>query len=851
MKKIIFWIFILLALIAAVWAYYDVKNGKRPKVDAISILPDSCLVYLTTTDFSELEKKINSQSLIFDKLKSFEEVNIFCDIIHQLDSLIQSNNLLKEELDGTQIHFALYENGVNWLTTFNIKELGKQQSIGKALSELFIANKMSGDIFTFTLRKSKPYYFTLNSGVVLVSNSRIIVETALRKNTPKFFESKSYLNFKTTLNENNLFSIYINHNLYSQDKVASFLNLTFGCEQAVSAGAFEIEPSELKATGYISIDSTEILSALINQPTQSAEAIMNILPSTVRSFQDFGFGSYQTLISKRNVKPSQTSLEYWSQINEGALYNLKYDFETNIKNHLLRFGTLNNQQYLAVEITDSIKALEHLQLMSDSIYTLSAAQVFRLKKINGSAVNLFEGLFTLSFEYAFYYNSFIVFSKNRADAEALVKDYRNNFFARNDLSFISYKTQNFPDEYNYLFYSSPAMDTERVNAVVKFNSLINENCFDNFKHFSFSLINDKENFKFRWQLLNEPESSSYNQNNLWALKLDSTSSFRPSGFINHLTKENEVVVQDDKNVLHLINAKGKLLWKKEISEKIISEIFMVDAFKNNKYQLLFNTENYIHLIDRNGVYVKGYPVKLAAKATSPLCLLDYADNKDYRLFIGCKNNFIYNYTIQGTLNEGFKNFKTEAEVKLPVQYIKVGGSDYLITVDIDGRIYTFSRKGDPRIKLKNRTIANCKSFYVDAMLNLNSTNLFYLDDKSGAINKISLTDKKEILNLNYVAESTRAKYTLVDDNREMDFITTHEKTISAYNLNGDLLLNKITDQELSEVDFYCDEAHALYYAMIKGKDALLVYKHLKQKIVIMEATSLPLTVIYSTIIKSI
>ncbi len=62
-----------------------------------------------------------------------------------------------------------------------------------------------------------------------------------------------------------------------------------------------------------------------------------------------------------------------------------------------------------------------------------------------------------------------------------------------------------------------------------------------------------------------------------------------------------------KNNIYLINSAGRILWKINIPEKIISEIYQIDFYKNNKLQLLFNTKNHVYLIDRNGNFTDGYP----------------------------------------------------------------------------------------------------------------------------------------------------------------------------------------------------------------------------------------------------
>lgn len=836
--RILFWFFVGAALAGGIWAYYSIKNSKKPKLEALSVLPDSCLVYLNTTNFSELNKKINSQSLVFDKLKAFAPVKELCNTIHFFDSLTNTNDLIREELSENLLHLAVYDKNCDWLLCFNIKELGKQTQVFKNTSTLLGLKACDGELYTFNSPGKTPCYFNLNSGVAMLSNAPNLIKKATNSALSKFHKSAAYQDLQSTLSENNVLSIYVNHELYAANKACKSLNLSLHCKKGFLAAAVDIDPSEIKATGYTTIDSSEVLAALANQSARSPEDFIPLLPGNTLCFKAFGFGSFKNLIGGLTDYKQSSPVQFWKEARAEALYNLKTDFEENVKSHLLAFRTSNNYDYLAIEISDSTKAFEHLKFMSDSVFN-AVTQQYRLKTADSEALFLFKPLYTGATNYAACLNSHIVFSTSKEALDALLNDYKNKLLLTADENFIAYKNQNFTDEYNYLYYTSPANNKDDLEAFFNYKSE-DDTLLENFKHFSYSLINGKDNFRFRMQFANEAQNSGRKQNNLWTMKLDTTSSCKPFGFVNHNTGENEVFVQDDRNNIYLCNAKGQLLWKKNVAEKIGSDVYMVDAFKNNKYQLLFNSKNYLHLIDRNGEYVKGYPVQLKAEATSPLSVLDYEGKKDYRLFIACKNNFIYNYNIQGSLNEGFKNVKTEKEVKLPVQYVKVGQSDYLVTIDVEGKIYTFSRKGENRINLRNRTIANCSSFYIDASTNINNSFLIYVDDKSGAINKISFGDRKEIVNLNYESGSAKVKYTLVDDNRATDLITTHEKTILAYNLNGGLLLEKNTGEELGDADFYSDEAHTLYYALLKNDKKLLIYKPQKQKIITVESCSMPL-----------
>lgn len=191
-----------------------------------------------------------------------------------------------------------------------------------------------------------------------------------------------------------------------------------------------------------------------------------------------------------------------------------------------------------------------------------------------------------------------------------------------------------------------------------------------------------------------------------------------------------------------------------------------------------------------GNYVDGYPVKLPAKSTNALSVFDYDKDKNYRLFIACANNKIYNYTIYGIKADGFTPVVTDSKIKLPVQYAKVGLSDYLITADVEGKIYTFSRKGDGRIGLKNKCIENCKNFYVEVGNSIFNTFFCYLDEENGSIHKITFSDNKEIYNVKTEGFVHYHNYDLVDNNKKEDMYYLSGNDFYVYDLNGSLIMKK-------------------------------------------------------------
>ena len=837
LKKILFWVFLGLALGAGVYGYFQLKNNKKPNALALSVLPDGCVVYFNTSNFFELNKKINSQSLVTDKLKLFGDINSFCGTLQLFDSLFASHEDLSEEIKNNLLHFAWYSNVNSWLVSFNIKQLGKEEHVTEALVKLLKASQTEPGLYRFIPGQGGPFYFKLNEGIVCVSGNTGLIQQAFSKSEQKLENNKAFIAFKNTLAENSLFNVYVDHSLYSKSKAQSRINLSGICTKGYSAGAIDFQPSQVKINGYVSPDSSELISLLQLEEPQSSEDVVDLLPFNVSLFRAYGFENFSALKNKLNS--TELNRLFWDETNDEALFNAEQDFYGNLKSHLVYYETSQKSSPVVfAAVSEIIKTYDHLKFMSDSLMMEDSVIVYRMKT---QGTQLFDPFYTTVTNYASFYQGHIFFSESSAALGRAINNLQKELVLNTNESFNSYKNQNFLDEFNYMVYASPNLVKDKIASVFNFKTDAKEDPFENFKHASLSLSANKTNFKFRLQLMNESEGKTKEQNILWTLNLDSTSRMSAFGFVNHITGENEIVVQDDANTLYLINAKGTVLWKKKLNEKITSAIYTVDIYKKNKFQLLFNSKNYLHLIDRNGNYVEEYPVKLPAEATSEMSLFDYDNDKDYRIFIACKNNSIYNYSIHGIKQDKFTTVRTENEVHLPIQYVKVGQSDYLVALDKEGKIYTFSRKGVGRIGLRNRTVAACQRFYVDAGNSVNNTQLVYVDEKSALINKISFADKKEILKLHSEIEHAAVSFDLVDDNRSMDLVLTNNNTVMAYTFSGDLILEKTHTLPFSSSDFYSDESHSVFYSLSEEQHELLVTDQIKGNSRVLPASALPLT----------
>lgn len=84
------------------------------------------------------------------------------------------------------------------------------------------------------------------------------------------------------------------------------------------------------------------------------------------------------------------------------------------------------------------------------------------------------------------------------------------------------------------------------------------------------------------------------------------------------TGKKNTLRQNPDNTIELIDEKGKSLWKVKLSGRLCGRVYEVDYYKNRKIQFLMCEGKNLHLIDRLGREVGGFPMRLAAPATDGL-----------------------------------------------------------------------------------------------------------------------------------------------------------------------------------------------------------------------------------------
>ena len=829
---------VIAAIVFGTIGYFKLKNSKKPKADALDYLPANCLLYFKTNDFIELNTKINGQSLLVDKLCGFKEVERLATCIQRFADLAESNEAIKEELEDAQFHFALYQTNFDWLVSFNLHELGNQNYFSERLTAA-LSSKQEKNYWAFEIKPYAKMYYHLTDGVVLFSSSSLLIDKAIDPAEKKLPQQGAFKKYKSSMEEEQGLSLFVNHAIYKMAGANSILQLNQFSDKGFSTGQLEVEPSQLIVNGDFIPDSLEKVHAFLDQLPAKLD-FLDVLPSNAAEFTAYGFNDYVKLKTTLSLNTPSSSSGFWLSVNDSAMYDVAVDFYANVNTELIEFETKGSaSRVLLCSLKDTVKALEHLNFMSDSNFVLNGRNVFELRK-GKDEPELFQPLSNYTSCFALLYDDFLFLAANHNAVSELIAYLNRKSFLSGEESFNTYQNKHFPDNFNVLVYCSPQLMSSATSKVLNLKGISKEKIYEQFKHFSYSLVAKQDEFAFRWHLLHESNLNDSEQDVLWTLNLDTVATTRAEKFINHVSSENELLIQDEAKNLYLIDAKGKIIWKKRLNEKILSKMYTVDLFKNGKFQVFFNSANYLHLIDRKGNYVEGYPIKAPSEITSGVSIFDYENTKDYRLFFACNNNKIYNYSLYGIKQEGFIPFKTEARVNLPLQYTKVGQSDYIVAVDVEGKIYTISRKGVGRIGLTNRTTTDCGAFYIDAAATIHKTYLYYVDAKSNIINKISFSDRKEIVQLKLTGEQRALVFNLIDENPNMDMLITTNEQLGAFNLNGNKLFEKNNDKGFSSADYYSDGSSSFYFGFSAMRNELVLFDQLKSTTKPLKASAGPL-----------
>ena len=561
--------------------------------------------------------------------------------------------------------------------------------------------------------------------------------------------------------------------------------------EAFNAGEIVPEWMEFDLTQKSEAIMLNGLSLVLKQQSLMAPqrtTLLDLIPENVSSFErkvvsEGNYGvSEEVSIDALSEKCNCHFDEYLASLLADEV--LSFDFGRNGEHSVSIFECQSGVNYLGkwsqLGVNDSI------------IDSISGVPFYVLDRtdILGSLSNIEEGMV-----YA-QVNEYAVFSSVRGLSGLLYHWKKMADPLRKKFEFEEYRSDYMAEYSSYDLYSS----------LDKFGALVRENVrnehLTNFDRF----MNQLDGVgKLVWQGVPSNDKYSYNSlalgvgssgerstSQLWQYQIDTTISRKPELMKNHRTKTSEVLVQDDSKKLHLIGANGKLKWSRQLAGSIVGRVNQIDAYKNNKWQMLFNTSTHIYLVDINGKDVKGFPKKLPSKATAGLSVFDYDGKKEYRVLIPTEDRKILNYSQMGSSVKGWDFKKSASAIRTEIHHFKAGGKDVLLAVDESGKVYVLDRKGNQRVKVNSAVSDN---YYIKKGKSISSSRLVYVDT-SKVINETWLSDSTNSVGLQSLVSPDEVVLEDLDGDHLLDYVVVKDNKLFVYGPNRQLIQSQSFDYEL-------------------------------------------------------
>lgn len=750
MKRILIISLILILILASGYGIYYFWSKQKP-LDIWSLVPENALLVYENDNLIKSWNAVQENPVWEDllQLDSFQEIK---GNFESLDSLTGKNGALDDLFKNNPIlismhitskddfDFVFYQS-INKSTQFqmieeveeNLKELKQSQRTYENYTINELKDKTNKVVFSYLIIKSN----------FVGSFSPILIEDVIRnlEKEDKNFKNENEEIFKIAKFQNDAGNLFINFNrLNWLFKVFSgeAKNSTLQILQNFSGSTFldfVFDDHQIYFNGYTFLsDSNTYLKIYENQKGGDI-TLENLLPARTA-----------LLVHERFDQPDlwyKETMNFWNK----KIIDYQKDQKTtaekypvDIRNfHEFMSGenalaVLNNttskeetDKLVFIKMKDQNEGLnkfnklaeEAAKYKGDTLYY----EFYAGKEIRELVIEEFPywllGPNYAGFENTFYtvFNDFIVLSNNIQSIKTMVLDIetestwgksikQNQFLEstlqESNLSIIVNNVQAWP-------MLVPALN-EKWSAFFKEN----EYPLKNLELVAMQFSNESDKFYTNIEM-NHYESEIATDleyfNVLQSVRLSLPITSKPFVVKNHDTGLFETIVQDSSNTIHLIGTNGSILWSEPLGKPIISEVFQIDFYKNNKLQYAFATEEKVYILDRNGIGIENYPIELTNEdGLKHFNVIDYDKSKNYRFITSTQAGDIYLTDKYGKTLGEWSPMKLGDKIASIPEHIRIRSKDFMVALQENGTVNVMSRNGEMKpnfpIKIEDRLSDN-------------------------------------------------------------------------------------------------------------------------------------------------
>ncbi|MDR1227078.1 MAG: hypothetical protein LBK47_09315 [Prevotellaceae bacterium] len=741
-----------LAILAAcllVWFYFFVREGeKKNSMDAIRAVPADAVFALRVNDLNKLHMKLCSEGELFTLLaqeRAVVDIKKTLDFV--LNTLASQNSVVGDfsmqpmwisaHVFGRDLAFLFAQNLPDNLYLNNVRQLlPLLTERGFSVSELpYDSEKIS----TFKKGDLEVFHAAVVRRVLVISSSRVLVEMAVRQAhvESSLADNEQFMSASKTAGAHVDFNLYVNH-----AQLPKLMPLVLSGRYARSVdllsklGNFTVLDASLKQealqlSGFLFTDNMQAsyFSAFRNQKNYKL-TVFDILPRVTDGVMSVGISDAAQLLKDytafcdRQMGADATRKRQHAELKKllgqepAKFYEALFPVELSLA-HVPITGLEAKDTWFTIvksskvdaakkEITEAIakvangkKKKERDYVKTEVMSNNEPLSVFQ-NPAPGITASLFGSVFArCPDDFLTIVGDYLIFSSSRAALKefalaallkkTLAQTVNIANYAASEANVMVYLNPAKPDA-DYFNVLKPAIVTELKRSELLASS--GGMCLQ------MRVVNSRAYCNVFYKMQDKPggKQSSGAQAE-FEVKLDAPLVFAPWVVKNHKTGQNEILAQDAKNNIYLIDNQGTLLWKRTLDDPIMGDVQQIDYLKNKKLQLVFSTKSKLYVVDRLGRDVEKYPVKFAAQATSPVAIFDYDKSRDYRFFVACADGKIYAYERNGKRLAGFSPALNFGTVTLPPMHVRSQDKDFIVIAD-NRRVHILNRRGEERVHVR-------------------------------------------------------------------------------------------------------------------------------------------------------
>ena len=776
---------IILIFIILLIGYNTYQKTLQNTENPLSIIPSNAAVILQCNDAENLSVTLLNTT-IWKGLLTINQLQLIDDKLKDISAFFSQHQLV---FTTNTLFISLHKVGANkgevlYSSNFSLENIKSEKDIAALLGAAITTHSYDKKIIYQIANDEKEIYCSFKGDIIFFSSSKMLIENVIKESatTDNLFSNPDFKLTYNTISKSAEINLFLNYNALAKfTSIYTKNTIRLNDFSQWIATDIKIKDNVIIANGFGSINSpvknyTDIFS---NQSIESID-IIEIIPENTSMLLAIGFDKTKLLFDKKN-KLLQTQNNFWSwdKRRKQLLDSTKVNYNElilQLENEAGRFNTFstqsNSEQYTYFKSENSLTTSSLIQGIIASSKEYNGYPINHCHDPNITA-NLFGELFTCNTPYFTIIEDYFIFGSSRASIKYIIDNYKAENTLQNNTYFSNYSTY-ISSKSNLLFYINPGRTLANIQEKLQTNYR-KKIAFDtdsilNFTAFSLQL-SAKRNLLLNNLSLFYDIDFKEDIKEEWFLQLDSSIAMSPQFVKNHFTKQKMIVVQTKSNRLYALNSEGKIIWNKMIDSKIIGNISSIDSYKNNKYQALFNTETHLHLIDRNGNNVDGFPKKLPYHTTIGHSLFDYNNSKKYRIIIIGSNNMMYNLDSKGKQVKGWKYKKQQNRIVAKAQHFKVNRKDYILQETKNSSSKLLAINGTQRVAYKTETTFNGSPLQIDqqgTLYGITFNGKLWRGTLDGNATELTITelDKQSLFVINND-----------DGNEERQFIITNDKSV--------------------------------------------------------------------------